>query len=257
MSGWLAPSKPPENPVAFKAWEQQGKVDRLRDLIPFWRDGVSAAEKGREVAKMEDFLHRLDEEERNGIWQTKNNGWGKDLGEDVWGPANRRPDARGSRPSDNGAAWDPAGPGGWNTGRRWGSDSGHGWEPPAAEQGWSGVQDNAGWGVAAGGAVPRSEGISPRSEDTSASAAAAWHEGEPGDSWTFVEEIARQEAASHERRRDMHEFYAVSAFCVDPHGVLLIHRHGADVYTGEAEEDWGGCRLPPRPQCLIRELFAH
>jgi len=206
ISGWLAPSKPPDDPTLLKSWEQQGRVDRLRDLIPFWRDGVMAAESGGEVAKLEDFLQCLEEEEQSGTWQTKNNGWGKDMGEDIWGPAKR------------GGGWDsPRQDNAWRSGGEegWGGNDGHGgWGSPAGVNDWAAeAQDEAGWGDA----VDHSPVTVPLpSEDTSPSAADVWSRQHgkkstrtPGDSWSFVEEVARQEEASFERRRSMHEFYAM------------------------------------------------
>ncbi|TFY55669.1 hypothetical protein EVJ58_g8097, partial [Rhodofomes roseus] len=102
----------------FTSWEGTARADKMPDYIPFWRDGVLAAERGEEVGKMEEFLHRLDREihRRNpGI----SGPWGRKPGLDVWGdsPARPAPNAWGSKkqklPQKTGqwetdeAAWGP------------------------------------------------------------------------------------------------------------------------------------------------------
>lgn len=227
----------------LKVWEQQGRVDRLQDLIPFWRDGVLAARKGKEVAKLGEFLQRLEEEEKTESWRLKNGGWGNDVGEDVWGPTGDQGDVWDAPPAGAGEGWGSVVEEDWASGRGWGSDGGHGWgttpatnygwgadgqdetgrgATSATNHGWGDRPDEAGWGNATenlGAAKSRSDDMRTRSEDTSpgTSAAGTWdgqHDKDPvkkpRDSWSFVEEVARQEDASHERRRSMHEFYAVS-----------------------------------------------
>ncbi|KAH8102429.1 hypothetical protein BXZ70DRAFT_780489 [Cristinia sonorae] len=209
ISGWLAPSAPPEDPMQFKAWEQQGRVDRLREMIPFWREGVIAAHKGGEVAKLEDFLRRLEEEEKKS-WEA--GGWGNDVGEDVWGPSGRdQNDGWAVPPSGAGRGWDSVEDEGW------GPAGQQGWVSPAAEQGWVGAeQDEAAWGNATDypvTAARRPDGNQGHSEDTSASAWGGRRNKtsgrKRGDSWAFVEKVAQQEDASSDRRQSMHEFYAM------------------------------------------------
>ncbi|KAI0348505.1 hypothetical protein BDW22DRAFT_1350732 [Trametopsis cervina] len=57
-SAWFKPiEKPPE--LDLKVWEFQGRIDSLKDFIPFWRRNVYAAENGQEMEKYEGFLEEM------------------------------------------------------------------------------------------------------------------------------------------------------------------------------------------------------
>lgn len=123
-SGW---EDPPPKPAYTKGWEYQTRVDRLRDVIPFWRDGVYAALEGRDVPKMEEFLERV-------------------YSEDVWGMS---VDSWGVKPEDphpwaTGGGWNDRGKG-WGNAVGWGSQA----DRPASDV-WgveSVRQDDGGWNV--------------------------------------------------------------------------------------------------------------
>lgn len=167
-SGWFV-----STPYAdLRAWEKQGFVDRQKDVIPFWKRGVDAAERGEEAEKWEDFLDHLEEKyNKNGGWDVGSDGWGRDYGANVWGVAQDADHAShhddGSRNRVN-AAWGLPDP------------------TPVVER-----PENRGWH----GSGKRKRSRKDRVSDQ--------------DPWTFVEEVARQEAASAERTKRMHEFFSV------------------------------------------------
>ncbi|CAL1695529.1 unnamed protein product [Somion occarium] len=205
FSGWEKPYKP--DPANSKGWEHQDHVDRLRDLVPFWRDGVLAAEAGQEVTKMEEFYRRFDNEEANTTpsWgETGQRGW-----ESNWANDNM-----------DGQAWGEVINDGWgeavNDG--WGEVAHDGWGTPA-------VHPASPWGAAsprrsrASSAKPVSQ---PRSNNTAMSSDriaksrpppnpnqhGAADEG-PLDVSSFVEKMALEDNASPERKQLLHRFYAM------------------------------------------------
>jgi len=161
-SGWLV-----STPYAdLRAWEKQGFVDRQKDVVPFWRRGVDAAERGEEEEKWEDFLDRLEEKySKNGGWDIGSDGWGRDDGANVWGPAQVASQHDDGSWGGVKATWglpDPTPVAAHDDGKRDGSFKRKG---------------------------SRKDRISNK------------------DPWTFVEEVAKQEAATAERRKRMHEFF--------------------------------------------------
>lgn len=56
--------------------ERQDRVDGLPNLVAFWMEGVRAAERGEEVAKMAKFYDDLEAEERSseGVWVNRSHG---------------------------------------------------------------------------------------------------------------------------------------------------------------------------------------
>ncbi|CCM05179.1 uncharacterized protein FIBRA_07388 [Fibroporia radiculosa] len=187
LSGWNPESTPYDD---LQKWERQGRVDRLRDLIPFWQDGVLAAERGEEAGRMEEFLERLEDEwnRTDGYCgQDGNDGWGRDTGEEVWGG-----------------------------GDIWGVQTGEGGRQvlvtPQRQQNYSewgpGERD---WGVSLPSIsdIPLQSGNFPRQDVQSAKARDSRTKDQilDRDRWTFVETVAKKEAASVERTRHMHKFY--------------------------------------------------
>ncbi|KAK7694797.1 hypothetical protein QCA50_001985 [Cerrena zonata] len=91
---WGSPYDSGFNPsiAQVRVYEHQSRVDRLRDVVPFWRDGVAAAEAGEETGKWEEFYKKLDEQPTvdDNNWPTAmDDPWGwtvdpKKDGEDPW-----------------------------------------------------------------------------------------------------------------------------------------------------------------------------
>ncbi|KAH9950450.1 hypothetical protein B0H21DRAFT_819253 [Amylocystis lapponica] len=147
-----------------KSVGETGLVDRQKDVIPFWRKGVDAADRGEEAEKWEHFLEELEEKYNKGVsgWGLGSDGWGRDHGEGVWG---------------------------------YGEIAAHGASQPGnAPYG----EGDAAWGLPA---------CAPAAVDSSKRRRRRKNRNYGGNSWTFVEEVAKQEDATAERRRRMHEFY--------------------------------------------------
>jgi hypothetical protein len=71
----------------LKAQDTQLHVDQVKDVVPFWRDAMMAAEHG-ETPKMEPFLDKLEREyeerQKNNAWDSDQS-WGKDWGDpNMW-----------------------------------------------------------------------------------------------------------------------------------------------------------------------------
>ena len=200
------------------AWDSWGRVDKMSDYIPFWRDGVQAAERGESVAKMEDFMDRLDREirERN----RSANQWGKDVGLDMWGGAPMpATNAWGAQHQDK-PTWEVAekwdGPeSGWGdsgVGNGWGAGGGDTWD------------DAGGWGV-----VPDKEpsipdpwgppqcdwgawGVSTATESSGKLDSTSPEKTRRDNSLCmFVEKVVQEEAASPAKRERLRQFSQVGS----------------------------------------------
>lgn len=217
-SGW---EDPPPKPEYSKGWEYQTRVDRLQDVIPFWRDGVYAALEGRDVPKMEEFLDRVYSEDvwgmnadtwgakgddpwaDGGSWNIGGNGWKHAV---VWGSQADRPASRG---------WDEVGAqqadGGWGDSNPWekGGDDGWGPSPQAENAAWETEQPRAvqhhsadEWALA--------EDLGKHGSDETEDAP---HAAEGVDPNSFVDQIARLERANGQKKEQMRQFYSVSVHC--------------------------------------------
>ncbi|KAI6153717.1 hypothetical protein BKA82DRAFT_4093270 [Pisolithus tinctorius] len=165
----------------LQQWGMHMHVDHVFDLVPFWRQAVDAAERGEEL-RLEEFLEKM---EGDGGWT---------LASDVW---NLLADQRRSS-------------------RKAASDL-----TPMGEQ-------DKGWGIVEDWAMHDSDGRSNKDWDTAKhwttvahdhhaewNVAETWDitEQTPAPHWTyddphdFVDSIARQEAVSEERRKQMHMFF--------------------------------------------------
>jgi hypothetical protein len=172
----------------LKARTRQVHVDQVRDMVPFWRKAVEAAEKG-EVLRLEDFLEKLASQDR----------WGIPGLDDPWGPS------IGPWPADHpwGAAaveaveadpWGKVDDDPWGKVADWGGDedstlSIHA-DRTVSDRKW-----NRGWGKNSGKAKGRKN--RSRGDDK------AQHQ----DPYMFVENIARQQSVNAERKRRMHDFF--------------------------------------------------
>lgn len=200
------------------SWDSWGRVDKMSDYIPFWRDGVQAAERGEKVAKMEDFLERLDREirERN----RSANQWGKDLGLDMWGGGGPTPNAWGAQHQEK-PTWEAAekwdGPeSGWGdsgVGNGWGVPGGDAWADDAG--GWGVVPDKessgpdqTGWGVPECDWGEWGPSTATESSGKLGSAPADKARGD-NDLCMFVEKVAQEEAASPAKRERLRKFSQV------------------------------------------------
>lgn len=206
----------------LRQWEMHAHVDQVFDLVPFWRRGIDAAEKG-EVLRLEEFLDKM---EGDGGWRTANEVLGmlgapseqaRDYGVAMWGQPHRDDWAASQRGvwESHALDWAASQRGGWGVASNRvasdatevsrGKDSGWGIQEEWAEggsdirmgRGKSGaIQDASGWGAGARVKTVRAVGSSGGREER--------HH--------FVDAIARQEAVNEERRKQMHLFFEV-CFC--------------------------------------------
>jgi len=176
----------------LKARTRQVHVDQVRDMVPFWRKGVEAAEKG-EVLRLEDFLEKLAAEDR----------WGVADVDDPWGPS------IGPWPADH--PWGAAVAGGQAD--TWGKVADSPWgkaDPWGKVADWA-VDDDSTLSMHVDRSVSRHE--EHRRNKSGAKGKGKKNRvrdhGKPGrqDPHMFVEDIARQQAVDAERKRRMHDFY--------------------------------------------------
>ncbi|KAI0788532.1 hypothetical protein C8Q75DRAFT_807743 [Abortiporus biennis] len=202
LYAWEPAPKP--TPANFKAWEQQTRVDRLHLFVPYWREGIVAADEGRDPPTMEQFFIQYpDPDEEYRSWPVVS-GWQNADDNEGWGNANDNDDGWGVAEADN----------------IWAKEAVN----DDAENGWGDVPEYSGWGIAKNDGWPQEDMKQPavlqnepvRSDETSRSdpwkdelrTQTLYHE----DPYSFVEDIARREAASPERKEFMHRFYAVGHF---------------------------------------------
>lgn len=176
-----------------RVWQIQDRVDRLQDIIPFWRKNVYAAEQGEDMERLGDFLDKLHEEEQRWIWGSSedNAGWGATGDDGGWGMR-------------DGADWVGADQGNWDgaDGAGWGTHDWIGREDPWAV----GEVKQTEWNVAVDGAGERHSDKTARNSGSRSS-------GEMGgdDLSSFVSKVAHRERASPSRKRTMQQFYSVRA----------------------------------------------
>ncbi|KAI6047761.1 hypothetical protein EDC04DRAFT_2619816 [Pisolithus marmoratus] len=157
----------------LQQWGMHMHVDHVFDLVPFWCRAVDAAERGEEL-RLEEFLEQM---EGDGGWR---------IASDVW---NLLADQKSSRKAASDLTHMDEENKGWGIAEDWAmprhnSDgrSNKDWDTP---QNW---HDHAGWNIA-------------ESWDITGQAALHW----TGDN--FVDSVARREAVSEERRKQMHKFF--------------------------------------------------
>lgn len=200
-SGWYVDITP--DPEHQRAWEQQGRVDQLKDMIPFWLEGVMAAERGEEAGRMEEFLERLEEQWKglNEWGLPADDGWGHDTGENVWGVNNWAAAHEAWMP---GATWDiPEEPQEEPVQSVWGKQA-SGWDQP--NQAWG--EQASGWDQpdqAWGASTPWSD--KSGTERETKSRPRRTHNGENREAWQFVERVATKVEANAEQRQRMHQFF--------------------------------------------------
>lgn len=194
-------------PATVKVYEHQSRVDRLHDIVPFWRDGVLAAEAGEELGKWEEFYKKLDE--RPAVddcdWPMPN--------DDPWG-WNMEPKKDGEDPASWGA---PAPDDPWSTpAPAWG------WGEPVAEP--ADPQPAVGWGDPSP-LRSRASSVKPISQPKS-------NHFDNWDAWSkqsrkkhrqknngvdrrdlrsFVDKLAHDEHTTPERKQLLNQFYTVSS----------------------------------------------
>lgn len=253
---WDKIDHPPLTSEGLRQWEMHAHVDHVFDLVPFWQRGIDAAEKG-EVLRLEEFLEKM---EGDGGWRTTNEvlgmlGGGKvtpserarDYGESGWRQPYRDDWAASGAWESNALDWaESHGPmGGWGvpstrvasdateSSRR--RDSGWGIREEWAEGGSRMDRGNTGaaqdgWGARARVKMVRAvHGNGRRSEELR----------------HFVDAIARQEAVTEERRRQMHLFFEVSSRPrYQTKKECLLVSNMPDVPRSENKEDRGDDKDP-------------
>jgi len=205
FSGWGRPLSPGGEAQVWgsPSHDPPSHLDRLRDLVPFWRDGVAAAEEGLEATRFEDFFRRLDEEEAKNGWGYDAEGWGKELGVQVWGPP-VNPDMWNAKPDATpwGPPVEPRRP---NWTKKWPTADDRVIQPdllhleasdntPGSDEAWKPGEPRQGDNAPHPNAARTSDDGSPDRRV---------------ESWNFVENVARSEDASPERTEVMHKFYAM------------------------------------------------
>lgn len=195
---WVMPrDDTPLTADELKARTRQVHVDQVRDMVPFWMKGVEAAQNG-EVLRLEDFLEELAAQDR----------WGVTGLDDPWGPS--------------------IGP--WPVDHPWGAVvSGGGADPwgKVPDDPWGRVDEDP-WGKVADWGVDEDSTLSLHMDRTVSDRRGNCRRDKSGgkrkgkknrprgngksklqDPYTFVEDIARQQAADAERKKKMHDFYKV------------------------------------------------
>jgi len=198
------------------SWDHFSRADKMPDFIPFWRDGVTAAERGEEIGKMEDFLERLDHDIRKRVGLVDDQ-WGGDIGLNMWGdsPApnawgaqeQQKPLMRAKEWGRGKADWDAP-----DTGEGWGEVDGwplwtvgDGWGVPADNDPWA-AADETGWGARATDWGVSTATESSRKDDTGTTERA---QGDVVDRelWTFAETVAKQDQMSPARKERLRRFF--------------------------------------------------
>lgn len=181
---------------SLRSFENMDHVDKLRDLVPFWRDGVMAAERGEEAGRMEDFLERLEEEwKRSHAWgKSGDDGWGMDTGAELWGFT-----AGWDVPANNQGARTPA----WGAQQKKRDDQG--WAPVGAAWVMSSETASEKMSVSSHGGQRRN--IPSWSARRGKQAKDRSRDVPEGEDWKFVETVAQKEAATAEQTKRMHEFF--------------------------------------------------
>ncbi|KAK7059103.1 hypothetical protein VNI00_001728 [Paramarasmius palmivorus] len=167
---------PPLTKDAMKEREHRYFADQVDDIVPFWIQGVEAAERGGQVSKLSEFLESLENRHNSNVWPPHvHNPW-------------QNP---GSRSIIGGRA--------------------HGWEQGSLEDhGWGllrvdwGSQDKSGSSCNTNGR----NSCTPSEDQHSFWCDPANPESD--DAFNFVEEIATQEAADERRKQKMHSFFELS-----------------------------------------------
>ena len=189
----------------YKAWDQQERVDRLDEFIPFWRDNMYAAERGEEMKKYADFLDRIYAEEARWTGCTKAHPWGV--------PEEER---RGS--VQDKAGWGDAADGGWGK-----VDDGlwvrvNSSEPVLDEAAKpEGDENGDGWGIKdwEDSYDPWAEGKAACDEWTRALERAGDRSGSgpatrDTDANSILQKAVRKHGVSRSRKKKMQNFYSVS-----------------------------------------------
>lgn len=186
QGSWVMLEEDPQLTTAeLKERTRQVHVDQVRDMVPFWIQGVVAAEKG-ETHRLEEFLDTLAAQDR----------WGISGIDDPWGPS------IGPWPADH--PWGEVVPKVWNVRN----------EPQPSP--WGKVSSDP-WGCGTGVASTESvhadhkKGNHQRNQERTKGKSLKGKQGRR-DAFTFVEDIARKQAANAERKREMHDFYEVFVF---------------------------------------------
>ena len=170
---WAA-EPPQDRPLTLeevRRREHWQHVDSVWDMVPFWRRGIEAAERG-EALRMEDFLESVNQNP----WDNTSKEWGYAYSQNGWG--SRRPDSGGS----------------W----RIGSDNSWG-------KAFATSMPAQGTASGSHGRLAGQKGHGNKRKAGKRKTGRSVH----GDTYAFVETVARYQAADPERKRRMHVFFEV------------------------------------------------
>jgi hypothetical protein len=205
-SGWEASEDRRLTVEELKVREKQTRVDHVRHMVPWWVRAVEAAGRGEEM-RMEEFLDTIN----------KGDGWGPDglIWGDEWGVV---PDAVNGNDWAN-DTWGAAGDGGE-------------WSKPAADWAMSGSASSLN-----ARRTPTASSLGARRRHNHAKRKGKTRDvdidGRHHDSYRFVEEIAKQEAADAERKRRMHKFFKVCSIFSRCYPLISC----PDAYARKSEEN--------------------
>jgi hypothetical protein len=194
--------------------ESRLRIDSVWDIVPFWRRGVEAADRG-EVLNMEAFLESISQLS----WESNNT--------DNWGYAYS--------------------PSGWKAA---GAGSGGSW--PSVSELWNKPVENQASEDSVSSRRTNMTGSHCREDEEQERVRPKRKGGRQRDThrlfkrgknlpyehenaYDFVEDIARQEAADVERKRRMHDFFEVR-FCAGKCCLSYVFTQ-ADVHSGKNQED--------------------
>ncbi|KAL4069726.1 hypothetical protein V8B97DRAFT_623552 [Scleroderma yunnanense] len=181
----------------LRQWGMYMHIDHVFDLVPFWRRGVDAAERGEEL-RLEEFLEKMEED---GGWRTVSDVW------DLLGGPQKTP---GTASDATEMCWNDQDQG-WGIKEAW----------DVAEHGSEGrcMSEDKGWGIIESWAMAEhgsdewgtTRGWTPEQDAQLAQAKAIsqnrYPDGAQDDVGGFVDKVARQRAVSEEHRKQMHRFF--------------------------------------------------
>ncbi|TFK56959.1 hypothetical protein OE88DRAFT_1722019 [Heliocybe sulcata] len=211
-SAWFQQPAPGEEPWDLRDLEKMDHVDMVYELVPWWREGVKAAESGI-VMKMADFLEQIEARHRDGVVAQDSQADEEDM-DNPWRPRDPQDEARAwlegsAMPREQYDEW----------GRPIGC-SGQQWDQHPQEQDpeWKMILDEADrsspWGNSDktrtdDGPVLERVNYGPQDVQDGSEQPPPASDSQPNeqDSWRFVEAVARRRAANGRRKNDMHTFY--------------------------------------------------
>ncbi|KAF9457345.1 hypothetical protein BDZ94DRAFT_1228080 [Collybia nuda] len=180
-AAWIAPmvEDPHLTLEEIKIRESRAHVDHVWDMVPFWIRGIEAAERG-EMLKLEQFLETL---------RIASDTWSNARSDNLW--TNVDP-IRG---------WGDA----WEMEEQNSKNQMYDWKFGFKVHAWSTNNKTLSSADTNGPNIPRTQ----QRQQSRIKNGLNLRENHPGDTYEFVEEVARRQAAGDERKQQMHIFFNV------------------------------------------------